>query len=331
MNILSKGSPSPRGRSAQWWLAVSCALMQPTLVHSTDSTSVTPAPAPTPAAEVTATGTARNATLPAGSPDAKKVAYLSERDGVTDVWVVEVATGMSRQVTDTPETEGPPAWADKGKSIVFTVTRGDTTSLLSIPAAGGMARTLVSLAGARSIELSNDGKKLAVTKGSWTRNQLGVAMQDGQMFRPHTDNSSAWYNLAWSPNDAAIAATRRDSTGAMQLWLIRAESGRKSELVRLPAEYGRPQWPAWSEDGETILFQAAGSAEGAPTPGDVYIHKVDVKSGKVTRLRTHDRAMLDEAPCWLDDKRIVFQSDQSGSMQLWVMRADGTLAQQLTR
>jgi Tol biopolymer transport system component len=101
-------------------------------------------------------------------------------------------------------------------------------------------------------------------------------------------------------------------------------------MVRLPNGYGRPQWPAWSENGKTILFQAAGSAEGEPTERDVYIHKLDVKSKKITRLRAHDRPMLDEAPCWLDDKQIVFQSNQSGAFELWIMRADGTLAKQLT-
>jgi len=291
-----------------------------------DSTSVTPAVT----ANTSASAPARNATLPAASPDGKLVAYCSERDGVTDIFVVDVAMGISRRVTNTPEVEGPPAWADEGRNIVFTVARGDTTVLLSVPASGGMATTIVELPGVRSIELSNDGKKLAVTRGSWARSRLGVASRNGSMFRAFTDSSSAWYNLAWSPNDAAVAAARNDSTGTMTIVIVSAESGRKNEMVRLPNGYGRPQWPAWSENGKTILFQAAGSADGEPTDRDVYIHKLDVKSKKITRLRAHDRPMLDEAPCWLDDKQIVFQSNQSGAFELWIMRADGTLAKQLT-
>lgn len=309
-------------------LAALCVLvLSPGIARSADSTAVAPVASATAAASTPA----RNATLPAASSDGKKVAYCSERDGVTDIFVVDVGTGISRRVTNTPEAEGPPAWADDDRSIVFTVARGDTTTLLSVPAAGGMATTIAQLKGVRSIELSHDGQKLALTRGSWARSRLGVARRDGTMFRAFTDSSSAWYNLAWSPNDEGIATARNDSTGTMTLVLFRAESGRKSELVRLPNGYGRPQWPAWSEDGKTILFQAAGSAGGEPTQRDVYIHKVDVKSGKISRLRAHDRAMLDEAPCWLDKKSIVFQSNQSGAFELWVMRADGTLAKQLTR
>ena len=292
-----------------------------------DSTAVAPAPPAKPASS----GAARNAMLPSASPDAKSVAYLSERDGQPDVWVVEVGTGMSRRLTNTPEAEGPPAWADEGRNVVFTVTRGDTTTLMSVAAAGGMVTPIVSMANARTIRLSNDGQRIAVTRGSWTRNELGVARRDGSLFRPHTDRSSAWYNLAWSPNDAGIAAARADSAGGMQLWLIRSESGRKAELVRMPKGYGRPQWPSWSQDGENILFQASVATGAAPEDRDVHIHKVIVKSGKITRLRAHDRPMRDEAPCWLGEDQIVFQTDQSGAFELWVMRADGTLAKQLTR
>jgi Tol biopolymer transport system component len=326
MSSLVRTSAARRDLVALTLAALCIAALAPRTVRADDSTSVSPAVTATPSASAPA----RHATLPAASPDGKLVAYCSERDGVTDIFVVDVGMGISRRVTNTPEVEGPPAWADDGRSIVFTVARGDTTALISVPAAGGMATTIVELPGVRSIELSNDGKKLAVTRGSWARSRLGVASRNGSMFRALTDSASAWYNLAWSPNDAGIAAARNDSAGSMTLVLIRAESGRKNELVRMPNGYGRPQWPAWSENGKTILFQAAGSAEGEPTERDVYIHKLDVKSRKLSRLRRHDRPMLDEAPCWLDEKQIVFQSNQSGAFELWIMRADGTLAKQLT-
>ena len=303
-----------------------------TVLHADSTAVATPPPAATSApAAHPASGIARNATLPAASPDAKQVAYISERDGRPNIFVVNVGTGMSQRLTDTADPKGPPAWSDEGKNIVFTVTRGDTTTLMSVPATGGMMVPIVSLPNARAIRLSNDGQKLAVTRGSWTRNELGVARRDGTLFRPYTDSSSAWYNLAWSPNDAGIAAARADSSGGMQLFLFRAESGRKAELVRMPKGYGRPQWPAWAQDGETILFQAA-VVTGAPSEErDVHIHKVTVKNGKILRLRHHDRPMLDEAPSWLGKDQIVFQSNQSGAFELWVMRADGTLAKQLTK
>jgi TolB protein len=193
---------------------------------------------------------------------------------------------------------------------------------------GGGTRVRASLR-ARSLRLSSDGRRLVLTKGSWTRSRLGVANADGSGFRALTDSASAWYNLAWSPDDRWIAATRSDSTGSLRLWLLDPGTGRPSELVRLAAA-ARPQWPAWSPDGRTIAFQA-GASDSTGSARDVYIHTVDVATGRIRRLREHPRPMLDEAPCWLGAGSIVFQSTQSGAFELWVMRADGTGARRLTR
>jgi len=57
-----------------------------------------------------------------------------------------------------------------------------------------------------------------------------------------------------------------------------------------------------------------------------------VKSGAVTRLNPHTTPYLDETPSWFPDgKRIAFQSDRSGRMEVWVMNADGTGAVQVTK
>jgi TolB protein len=146
---------------------------------------------------------------------------------------------------------------------------------------GGGTRVRASLR-ARSLRLSSDGRRLALTKGSWTRSRLGVANADGSGFRALTDSASAWYNLAWSP------------------------------------------------DGRTIAFQA-GASDSTGSARDVYIHTVDVATGRIRRLREHPRPMLDEAPCWLGAGNIVFQSTRSGAFEPWVMRADGTGARRLTR
>ncbi len=41
---------------------------------------------------------------------------------------------------------------------------------------------------------------------------------------------------------------------------------------------------------------------------------------------------LEEVPTWsADGRRIAFQSDRSGKMEIWIMNADGTDARQLTQ
>ena len=303
---------------------VACAalflLAAPAVRSGAESTASAPPPTP-----------ARRATLPAVSPDGKFVAYVSDRDSSTDLYVLEVASGGGRRLTRSPEPEGRPAWSADGRHVLFTVARGDTTLLLSVPASGGPATTLASVPGARSVRRSHDGRRLAVTRGGWTRNQLGVTLPDGKLYRALTDSSHAWWSPAWSPDDGLIAATRRDSSGHAQLVAVRSESGRTQELVRLPEGYGAPQMPAWSPDGKSLLFQAeVPRAEGQTTP-DVHVFRLDLDSLKITRLGEHATPFMDEAPCWLDERTIVFQSSRSGAFELWTMTASGTLARQLTR
>ncbi len=51
-----------------------------------------------------------------------------------------------------------------------------------------------------------------------------------------------------------------------------------------------------------------------------------------TKLADHSAPYLDELPSWFPDGRaLAFQSNRSGSMQIWVVNADGTGARQLTR
>lgn len=273
---------------------------------------------------------ARNATLPAVSPDGTRIVYVSERDSTSELYLLDVATGLSRRLTYSDVREGAPAWADSGRAILYTVARGDSADLMSVAPDGSGTRRRVTLP-AKSIRLAPSGRRLAYTWGSWTRNRVVLANPDGTRPNAVTDSASAWYNLAWSADDSLIAATRNDSSGTFQIRLIRTNARGDWPLVRLAPEFGHPQWPAWSPDGRTLAFQSGTSVRESPEQSDVHVFTVDVASGRITRLREHPVPMLDETPCWLDAEHIVFQSTQSGAFELWMMRADGTEARRLTR
>jgi TolB protein len=59
---------------------------------------------------------------------------------------------------------------------------------------------------------------------------------------------------------------------------------------------------------------------------------VDVASGAATKLGAHDTPYHDEVPAWFPDgKRIAFQSDRTGRVEVWVMGVDGGGQRQVTR
>src|SRR5437763_16705142 len=88
------------------------------------------------------------------SPDGKWVAYtvthssLKENRGTTRIWLADVASGTSRQLTAGPGSDRQPRWSPDGRTLAFVSTResGAQLWLLNMGGAGGEARRVSSLA-----------------------------------------------------------------------------------------------------------------------------------------------------------------------------------------
>jgi TolB protein len=275
---------------------------------------------------------ARNGSLPFVSPDGRWIAFCADRGGpVSQIYVIGANGSGEKQLTDSPEDKHTPAWSADSKTVRYGSQSGDTTALCAVPAVGGPSRVLMALR-AKTIALSSDGRRAAWTVGEWTRNRIVVGAADGTRAKAITDSSAGYFNIAWSPDARQLAVTRIDTTRDLQVWVMDADGSHSRALTRFPKADGRPQWPAWSPDGKKIAVQSGTYNREKPELSDAYVWVIDVASGKPTRLTTHDRPRLDETPSWFPDgKRIAFQSDRSGRMEIWVMNADGTHERQVTK
>src|SRR3989449_11649087 len=86
------------------------------------------------------------------SPDGRWVAYtmteysLKDNRGTTRIWLADVATGQTREVTAGPGSDRQPRWAPDGKSLAFVATRQNGPQLWLLPIGGGEARRVTDLA-----------------------------------------------------------------------------------------------------------------------------------------------------------------------------------------
>ncbi|CAN5857265.1 DPP IV N-terminal domain-containing protein [soil metagenome] len=74
----------------------------------------------------------------AWSPDGAAIAFSGSSGGLTDLWLLDVASGRLEQLTDDPWAELHPDFSPDGATIAFATDRGDATALetLSPPSMG---------------------------------------------------------------------------------------------------------------------------------------------------------------------------------------------------
>ena len=269
----------------------------------------------------------RNATEPVVSPDGSRIAFLSDRDGTTDLYVIDVDGGNERRLTRTPEEEARPGWSRDGKRIWFAVTNDATSRAYTINPDGTNLTLLGSFPG-RVATPSPDGTRVLYSQGTWTAVKLLVSNLDGTGSKALTDGTTVVWRAQWSPDGNSIAFTSRDATGQLHISLMKADGSSRRELTRLTAREGRPQGASWSPDGKQLAMQVNASDLKAHT-SSIWI--VDVASGEAHEIAAHRDAYLDELPSWFPDgRRIAFQSDRSGGMEIWTMNSDGSAPGQLT-
>jgi TolB protein len=109
-----------------------------------------------------------------------------------------------------------------------------------------------------------------------------------------------------------------------------------SLVYTVPAGGGTPRritkkspsyWHGWSPDGKTLAF--VGQRNVGEGGNDFDIYTIPVEGGEETRLTTAKG--LDDGPEYSPDGTFIyFNSERTGSMQIWRMRSDGSQQEQVT-
>ncbi|MBZ5495020.1 MAG: S9 family peptidase [Acidobacteriia bacterium] len=107
---------------------------------------------------------------PQVSPDGKVVAFsvtrydLAKNAGNSDVWIVPIAGGAARQLTQSEKRDNNARWSPDGKKLAFISSRDGSPQVWILDVASGEARKLTSIStGADGVIWSQDGNNLAFT------------------------------------------------------------------------------------------------------------------------------------------------------------------------
>ncbi len=265
--------------------------------------------------------------LPAVSPDGRWIAFTARRDSLlpAGLYVIGADGAGERRIAEV-RGGGRPQWISDGREILLASMNGRAV----FDPATGAARPFPAPDG-REWRFSPDGRWLLFTSGDFRSARISVSAADGTSPRALTSQQGSAFNGAWSPDGSQIAYTFVDSTRRAQVWVIHSDGSAQRQLTHFTSEEGGPQMPAWSPDGKTLAVQSTVSGQD-PSQAHADIWLVEVASGAARKLGRRDRNWLDETPAFFPDgRRIAFQSDRTGVMEIWTMNADGSDPRQVTR
>jgi TolB protein len=250
---------------------------------------------------------------PAWSPNRQQIAFLSDRDGVPAVWLMD-AVGQSEH----PAFPGELApvtrffWAPDSRRISFEVVGSEAPEVVIGDLTSGTTSALVR--GVGQVQLggwSPDGVWVLYAilagpeQGVHRRNPGGV-----DSVRLSTGDDQ---NPRWSVDGKRVAFDRRAEDGSW--WLVTTDRDGRNEKVVYQGKRSDPDFE-WSPDAKRLVFVSDG--DGNP---EVYVATADGK--RVTRLTSNHAA--ERWPRWSRDGRtVLFLSDSDGDFDLYTMRPDGS-------
>ena len=81
---------------------------------------------------------------PVLSPGGDRVAFVSNRDGNDEIYVLELSSGAIARLTDSPTFDFDPAWSPDGSRLAFSSDRSGETEIYVMNADGSEPRRLTS-------------------------------------------------------------------------------------------------------------------------------------------------------------------------------------------
>lgn len=298
--------------------------------------------------------------VPAWSPDGRRIAFSAKTGALPDpdpkkakpyrritsmkyringqgftydqrrhIFVVDVASGEVKQITEGDWDDTQPAWSPDGAQIAFVSARHDdreydsASDIWVVPADGGEARQVTVTEGSRAApSWSPDGTSIAhIQHPDWPSNGLlRIVAADGS-----------------SQQDASGGIDREMGAGALPgavaqpKWLpgggiltVAADRGEASIWIAGAANDGR--WVA--KDASMVTWYAVDAAgvravitAGAQQrPAELFL--VNLESGARKQLTDFNRAFREEVDLHLAEKFVV-ATDSGSEVDCWLMKPAG--------
>jgi TolB protein len=192
---------------------------------------------------------------PAIRPDGKKIVYSSRQNGYSNLFVLDLTTGVSNAVTDTPEFEGAASWSPDGQWLATEQLVNDTLQIVLLPldpATPSVQLTNTPDSANYSPAWSPRGRTVAFVSTQNGKEDIWLARLDriDDRFVNLTQGLAGNHHTPrWSPDGSLLAWGNETNQGSViRLW-----------QEDLPDQPGRVlaagDHPAWNASGTAIAAE----------------------------------------------------------------------------
>ncbi|HEY0458606.1 MAG TPA: Ig-like domain-containing protein [Pyrinomonadaceae bacterium] len=255
---------------------------------------------------------------------AEKMVFISNRDGRSEVYVMDANGANQQRLTNFSNTKHDPALSPDGTKISFMATdsSGDFVYIMNLDGSG---QTTVQFEGGRCSGAttrhavwSPDNSKLLLTVTRTNNTDIYTVNKNGSNLVRLTTHTAVDTMPSWSPDGSQIVfVSTRD--GNNEIYTMRADG---SLQTRVTSTITNENEPAWSPDGSRILFESLRS-------GFTSLFTINVNGSNEIQLTSGFNANFGS---WSSDgSRIAFSSNVTGGVnQIYTINQDGTNRTQLT-
>lgn len=273
---------------------------------------------------------------PAWSPDGRKLAFVSERDGNAEIYVMNADGSEQENLTRQPSSDSHPRWSPDGRKLVFVSRRVGNAEIYVMNADGSGLRKLTrSPSYDRDPAWSPDGRAIAFVRKIVPKKCVPGACQDiaylyvvnadGSGLRRLTTNKRHAFSPSWSADGKTIRyggyLVNADGSGRRKMHEARIWTNRNIALDGV-----------WSPDGQRIaavsVAHSPPQAQNTPKLG-LWVTNADGSNARRVAAKA-----AEGDPAWSPDgRRIAFRRLGIGraNSDLYVVNADGSGLRRLTR
>jgi Tol biopolymer transport system component len=221
---------------------------------------------------------------PTWSPDGKRIAFSSNRDGNYEIYVMNADGTAQVRLTNDPAEDKHPTWSPDGTKLAFTSGRSTATNesdLWVMDPDGSNPTRLLKMTGREAYpDWSPNGRRIVFSH--FGGGQAGIYAIDADGTRLTVLAAGPDHSPQWSPDGTRIAFDGEPNDCKFEIYVMTAAGKDIRQLTSHPDGCGGSnKHPSWSPEGTELVFR---SSRRTSATNEQRLYTIPVAGGQPTLL-----------------------------------------------